>query len=110
MLSKQTVIIIGNALGGGGAEKQMVLCAQALSELGWQCEIHVLARVERHERMEALLDAARAGGVRVFQPRKECRFSLISCFGVVRRLFSNKNLLVWTWGYRADILGAFAKM
>jgi len=98
------VAILVNSLGGGGAEKQMLLSARLLAEAGYDCRLYVMSSDEPHRRIEHLLVAAREAGVTVIRVIGRFRFSL----RVIRRfwadLLEKDRPLVWSWGYRADVV------
>lgn len=98
---QRPVHILTNTLVGGGAEKQMLLCAEALAQSGRRVTLWVLTAPAEHPRYAPLLARCRTAGVRieiiagvVGRAVGLARLALVACRGG----------LLWTWGFRAELL------
>jgi len=96
------VVLLMNAVGGGGAEKQALLNAALLANHGHRCEVFCLARLPAHERMETIINEVGVAGVRVHRPERETSFSPRIVWRLIRLLGRGEVDFLWTWGYRAE--------
>lgn len=88
-----------NTLVGGGAEKQMLLCAKALAESGFDVGVFAISPGGDHPRYAALLASCEKAGVRFSIPRSRPGFLRVLCALIGR---CNKHSILWTWGFRAE--------
>ncbi len=101
------VTLLMNAAGGGGAEKQALLNAAQLVAAGHRCRVFCLARLAPHERMERIIAEVSAAGVEVHRPTRETSFSPGMVWRLFRLLSQGESHLLWTWGYRAEVVRIF---
>lgn len=99
------MVSIVNSLAAGGAEKQVLLTAQMLAGYGWRVWIIALKPNPSNPRIEKLIAAAEARGVRIFRPSR----SGWSWPGLLQTWFQNLHTLssdpiVWSWGHRAEVV------
>lgn len=98
------ILIIVNALSGGGAEKQVLLNASLLASAGYRCTLYALATRPPHPRIEELVRAATAAGVRVVREARPVAFSLRTFWQLAQHVAALSEFFVlWSWGYRAEI-------
>lgn len=105
--SRGRVVFLMQSLDGAGSEKQVVLTAHTLARLGFSAEIFTLAPAPYGARLGPLLREARSAGVRVFEPAPGAGWmsaSVRACRASLRR----GQGVLWTWGYRADVVAHFA--
>lgn len=102
---RPALALVINSLDGGGAEKQLLLAAGGLARAGFPCAIFTLQTRPPHPRLASLVAQAREAGVEFHEAapgtiawwRQGC---LIRAW-----LGRCRDSLLWTWGYRADLLG-----
>jgi len=97
-------IFVINSLGGGGAEKQLLLTATMLARAGHGCAIVTLRGIEPHPRMVPFIAEARAAGVEWCEPAQRKQFLWSEVWRLRRLLRAQPDALLWTWGYRADVV------
>ena len=93
--------ILTHTLVGGGAEKQMLLCAEALAKSGRQVCLWAMSQPVDHPRYAPLLARCRAAGVIIHTANGlggKMRLLLSLSVAVAR------GGLLWTWGFRAELL------
>lgn len=98
------ICFVTNTLGGGGAEKQLLMIVRGLMARGIPCEVFVI-RVLRNDsptvRARALYQEL---GVALHEPQ-----SNLGVAAVIARLSSltltgRRNVIIWTWGYRPEAI------
>jgi glycosyltransferase involved in cell wall biosynthesis len=91
---RPAVTLVCNALGAGGAEKQMLLIIKALSELGARCSIRTLAPPVPALSLKELTDEL------------ESLYRIHPCKLRFSELLTRKSSshVWWAWGRRADLL------
>ncbi len=97
------LILVINAMGAGGAEKQLLLTACGLAGRGMECHLFTLDGTEVSPRCRDLLEQARAAGVQWHPAAERSRFDLRQCDRVWRLLRGHRFPMLWTWGHRADL-------
>lgn len=97
------VFFLINTLGGGGAEKQLLLTATALARRGHDCVIHTLRWQPLSGRMETMYEEARAAGVDWEAPTAAARLPWRQVLALRRQLRRDSGALLWSWGHRADL-------
>jgi glycosyltransferase involved in cell wall biosynthesis len=98
------IAFVINSLDGGGAEKQLLLCAEGLARSGFECAVFWLQPRPEHLRNQRLLDLAEASGVEFCAPPRSHMPAVRQLFAIRRSLRNKQNTIVWAWGFRADIL------
>jgi glycosyltransferase involved in cell wall biosynthesis len=101
------IIFIIQWLRTGGAEKQLVLLAKGLSDIGYNCEICTLQKGTSNTRLENLIKSATASGVIFNRPRKK---NLLRHYRLLHKLVNLNNTIVWAWGLRSELLCKLAKI
>lgn len=97
------LILVINAMGAGGAEKQLLLTASGLAGRGVDCHLFTLDGTEVSPRCRDLLGRARAAGVNWHPAAERARFDWRQ-WGRVRELLrGHPRPVLWTWGHRADL-------
>ncbi|MBL9202946.1 MAG: asparagine synthase (glutamine-hydrolyzing), partial [Opitutaceae bacterium] len=102
------VAFLMQSLDGAGSEKQVVLTAHALARLGFAAQIFTLAPAPHGARLAPLLREARAAGVRVFEPTPGLGWLAASVRACRASLHESGPCVLWTWGFRADLVAHFA--
>lgn len=99
------VALVINSLDGGGAEKQLLLTAGGLARTGFPCAVFTLQSRPPHPRLVPLIAQAREAGVEFHEAMSGAaawwRQSRLIRIWLGRHVGS----LLWTWGYRADMIG-----
>ena len=99
-----TFILLIQDLTSGGAEKQLLLIARGLTELGHKCLVITLAGGAVNRRMEGLLERAKKQGILILRPTSS-RLQLVQqSMRLIARLAEVRNAVVWSWGLRATLL------
>lgn len=101
------VIFLTNLLGGGGAEKQLLLTAAGLAQAGHESLIITLRPSPLNARIAHLVSLARAAGVIYLEPSGLFLWKHI--IQIRRLLKNNPGAIVWTWGYRADLVALLVR-
>ena len=105
-VASRRVLFLINKLDAGGAERQMITFAKGLTLHGFDCKVIVFRSGSGPGALAGLVDEARDMGVRIFVPTK-----IGDWVPELANLLSNFYLsppIVWTWGYRADLLKLIA--
>jgi asparagine synthase (glutamine-hydrolysing) len=102
--SKGRIVFLINSLGAAGAEKQVVLSAITLAKHGYSSEIFTLQLDKRNARIESLLQTARLAGVYVHKPMAGANWFMSSLIACRKSLKRDHRSVLWTWGYRADLV------
>ena len=97
------IVFISNGLGGGGAEKQLLFIAAALSRAGHSCVIYTLQKLSPGRRLDALYQEVRAAGVNWEAPQTASRLPWRELRALRREVRSERWAVVWSWGHRADL-------
>lgn len=92
------------ALHSGGAEKQLLLTSRVLAERNFGCSIFTLGNTPRHPRIQNLVDGAITAGAALKEPEWLEKISGYHLWKLVRRVRSQQNCILWSWGTRADIV------
>lgn len=102
--SRGRVIFLLNSLVSAGAEKQVILTSIALAECDYQAEIYTLAPDSQSARLDSLLQRARSLGVYVHRPTEDRNWLWDSFSACRKSLRRDKECVLWTWGYRSDLV------
>jgi glycosyltransferase involved in cell wall biosynthesis len=105
-----TVVMLINGLTCGGAEKQLLLVAAGLCRLGFNCALYWLEDQKRHPRISELMDSALDAGVSFYPPSANSRVDVRQLLRIRRRLRSDPNAILWTWGHRSDVVGLLLRI
>lgn len=98
------IIFLTSTLGGGGAERQLLLLARALQQAGVGCEIHGAQAIPTAGRYQALITACQQAGVLVSAPTSRLGAGLNLARLAFRTLRTRRAMVLWTWGYRAEMV------
>lgn len=99
----KTYLFVVNRLHSGGAEKQLLWMAQTLAKEKCQCIILELKYHEPHLRIDGLISDALKAGVAVEKAKSGVTY-LNGWFRIRSLLQQKHQVVLWTWGYRADFL------
>ncbi len=102
-LIRQRIALVINSLDGGGAEKQLLLVARGLAAAGFQCAIFTLQSRPPHPRLQDCMQRARAVGAEIIEAPAAGGWRQF--FRLRRWLAAGTRPVLWTWGYRADLMG-----
>lgn len=100
------IVFLINTLGAAGAEKQVILTARTLAEDGYAAAICTLSKPRDSERLRQWLKDAEAAGVQMIRPKGPWPWAVGSLAQCGRWLRESPGRILWTWGNRADVLGA----
>jgi glycosyltransferase involved in cell wall biosynthesis len=98
------VALLINSLAGGGAEKQLLLCSAGLARAGFACEVFWLEDRPVHPRNNELVEIAKKSGIEFRVPRTGSKVDIRQLFKIRRFLGGEPDAVLWTWGYRADLV------
>jgi glycosyltransferase involved in cell wall biosynthesis len=101
------IIAVVNSIKSGGAERQLLLLARRLADLGWSFEIWPLVSSDRPENMDVFVREAACAGVVIRWPTEN---RIVSSISIGWRLLSLSFDFVWTWGARTECLGQLVGM
>jgi glycosyltransferase involved in cell wall biosynthesis len=85
----------------------VALTARTLAEEGYAVAICTLAGPPAHDRVLRWLAGAEASGVRIIRGSPGWRWPVQSIVQCGRWLRQGPDRILWTWGSRADVVGAF---
>ena len=102
------VVLVTSTLCGGGAERQLHSIARQLSTRGFACSIHLVS-IAKADRPTYFAVANELGthGVAVRLPRSWLQFGRQLAVLICRTL-TTRRVVVWTWGYRAELVRLLA--
>ena len=104
MTKKVRICILTNTLAGGGAEKQLLIVARVLCNVGIACDVYSLGPLPDGGRYGSMLEACRASGVRVHCAANWFLTVRVVVSLLVTVLRRRRWVILWTWGYRAELL------
>ena len=97
------LVLAIDSLHSGGAEKQLLWMAETLATEGIACAVFELRCTPGNRRLERLITTVANSGVEIHRSAKGETY--LHAWARFRRLLrSQPKAVVWTWGYRADIL------
>jgi glycosyltransferase involved in cell wall biosynthesis len=95
-------LFVINSLGKGGAEKQVLLLAYAMANLGWNGEVITFEKRATNLEIEDLISRCEASGVIISQPRSRFFRRSVLYLRLLHRFYFSKVELVWLWGAKIE--------